>query len=517
MAKRGRPRTSSSYLDSKGNVVARVWFPNGARRAIPLHRPPSEFTAALQALVNDYAYELVHMGALTVVEVPEAIEAILTHLSPDNTDIDALTKTWKILVDTRVAIQAVRQATVMLTFQEVAEMWLDGEIFKEYEGVKVRGKLGLKQARAKLRTYAFPVIGPLPINRVGVQEVKNVVDYARKTGKLGELSIVNLWDLCRRVVSLAQSPLNLIDRNPLTKDHRPKAKGRKGAQLTPTDDAQLMSCKKVSLHDRIWWGMLAREGTRVGELAALKWSALTRDGLLNVWHSKTQRWTQWELDESTIRALLLYRKLCGDPPADSPMFRPSRLSAMAIHFRNDLKTAGLADERPELWIDDDKQRHVVSHSLRALFITVALAGGKHDEFLRQRTAHSSERMQEHYKKDVDLFRRKKWTSFLALDKAIPELRALAAGKKVKRLAMPIRIQRENTRHLSMDEKKARRYAKLKTYRAMCEAKGKYSPSRNPAERRRRYHQAKIEAELRRQALLPNTAMGIQPERADAAE
>ena len=506
MAKtKGRPRTGSRSFDTQGNIVTRISV-DGARVSIPLSKKEGEVADALEKLVIAYCDELVANGTLQPSQLRPALIAVLSRI-PDTVTLKQLPNLWQMVINSKVAIEASKVRT-KTTFQDVAEMWLSGELYVRFPGMRKRTGRGIEQARQKLEDFVFPIIGGLPIEQVGDREVIGVIEAARKTGRLAEVSLVALFDICRRVISLAHSPLKLIDHVPLGPMHRPVAQRRQQAQLTPKDDLHLLQCTDVSIHDRIWWGALAREGTRVKEMLALKWSALTEDDVLQVWHGKTRRFTRWEIDAATARGLRLYRQLCGNPGPDEFIFHPTSKTQFAFAFRRDLEKAGFKERRPELWINDDRQKQVVAHCLRALFVTVSLAAGKPDKYIRQRTAHCSERMQETYEQDVDLFREKGWKGLGALDETIPELAAVARGETIAAHQLPIRILRAKGSSLSKQE---RREAYLKVFRQKrkeLEARGHYSRSRSPAYRR---------AQRREKALLATSAMVNLPKLADASK
>jgi len=416
----GRPCTGSRYFDRRGHVVVRVSISGSTVRvSIALRRPPGPLADALQTLVVDYCNTLIASGDVTIPDLRPALEAVLKRL-PEKLEVAKLAGFWEELVSSKIAVKALVPAPE-LTFEQIATLWLSGELQRKHPGLKMRSRKTLQDAKHKLKTYAFPVIGPMPVNYVGIPELKRVIEYARGTGRLGEGSLELLWDIAKRVLSLAHYPLNLIPKLPNDELDRPKATRRKPATLEPSDDEQLLACRTISLHDRLWWGMLFREGTRSQELLALKWSALSNSGILTVWHSKTGEFSKWRLEPGTVRALQLYRKLCGNPGPDEPIFRPTRRTHLAGMLRADLEIAGIRERRPELWIDDDKHKQICAHEGRALFVTISLAGGKSDEYIRQRTMHRTNRMQEKYKRDVNLFIENGWVTLKPLDKAIPEL------------------------------------------------------------------------------------------------
>jgi len=420
----GRPASGLLATDRNGMAIARITLKSGVPRvSIRLHRPIDDAGVCdrLAHHVITHARELFQGGQLSRTEVRDALDGATLKAGECRT-VDQLDRYWELVVSRQLVVKAARRDRPH-TYAEVAEQWLSGEIARKHKGIEMRSSHGVDQARGKLTTYVFPLIGHIPIDQVTAAHLGEVYDGACK--HMRATTAVNLWDIARRVVSLAAEPLKLIERSPITKHDRPEAVGRAHAALEPQDDLDLMRCTAVSPHDRMWFGFLAREGTRVNELAALKWSALSpTSNILTVYMFKTKQYTKWMLSAETADALRAYRVACGNPPNDAPMFRPTHgMKVQARWYRTCLKLAGVCERRPELWVHDDDNGQVRAHDLRALMVTIALAAGKPDSHIRQRTGHKSERMIRVYNRDADLYREAGFTSLTPLMEAIPELAA----------------------------------------------------------------------------------------------
>jgi hypothetical protein len=504
----GRHATGSYSTDTAGNEVVRITVKDHIRVSVQLHRRRDDVvTGPLAEYVGIQARALFLSGTLTRQEVGAALSSACAKLREVRTP-KQLDAAWADVLKRGLIVAEVRQSA-MPTFMQVAEdMWLNGEVKRRYPGFKMRGPKGVQQARAKLRKYAYDLIGHIPIDRIEGTHLASVYNAA----KCRDSTRVNLWDICRRVVSIAHKPLKLIPPPPFGQDDRPVDETkRRRAALEPQDDLDLMRCTKVSLHDRVWYGVLAREGSRVAELLALKRNALSDStDTLNVWLHKTNELAYWTPRPGTVAALRAYHKLLGTP-LDGRMFNPTKDTAE--HYRDCLETAGVRERRPELWQNDDEVGQARRHDLRALFVTMALADERSDVYIRERTGHKSERMIKLYNRGAALYRARGFRRLKSLVKAIPELRAVARGEVVE--APPLPIRRAARAPGTKGVWASRSPARMAKYRAMYRAKeagGKYAPSRDPATRRAKYAAAAAAAA---QVVTANSAAAVSANPANA--
>jgi integrase len=178
--------------------------------------------------------------------------------------------------------------------------------------------------------------------------------------------------LISKVLRIAEYPCRLIERSPLPRGFLPKIGARPAlSYLYPAEDERLMACSEVPLGRRVLYGMLAREGLRMGEALALGWHHLDLEhGTVRLDRTKTGEARTWALSDGVTEALRRFRLLHA--AGDRVFTRISDHSARV--FREDLKTAGLA--RPELFERSAHRRPIRAHDLRAKFITLSRAGGR---------------------------------------------------------------------------------------------------------------------------------------------
>jgi len=77
------------------------------------------------------------------------------------------------------------------------------------------------------------------------------------------------------------------------------------AYLFPDEDKALMQNSETSVQERLFYGILAREGLRVSELLDLTWSDVDLErGLLTLDQNKTAEPRAWAMDPAVVRDTL---------------------------------------------------------------------------------------------------------------------------------------------------------------------------------------------------------------------
>jgi hypothetical protein len=135
-----------------------------------------------------------------------------------------------------------------------------------------------------------------------------------------------------------------------------------------------------------------------------------------------------------VRALKAWRELRererGAPLTGSdPVFveahgAPINVDRLAERFRDHLKAAGI--ERPTLFDNNAARRRIRAHDLRATFITIALAIGRSERWVADRTGHRSSAMIARYYRAARTAAELGLGDLSPLDEALPDLER--AGK-----------------------------------------------------------------------------------------
>jgi integrase len=178
----------------------------------------------------------------------------------------------------------------------------------------------------------------------------------------------------------------------------------------------------------LFFGVLAREGMRVSEALGLTWSDvdLVR-GVVRLDSNKTDDPRTWALGSDVVAALTIWRKRITN---DSKMFLVAALGDrgdFAHHLREGLKRAGVA--RPELFAPHANRLPLRAHDLRGSFVTLALAIGRTEAWVTDRTGHRSSAMVYTYKRAARTATELGLGWFAPLHHAIPEFGASAPSAR----------------------------------------------------------------------------------------
>lgn len=316
------------------------------------------------------------------------------------------------------------------TFREVGESWTSGKMAEEYRG-QVTTRQGADEIAALLEKHVYPLVGEVPIGMFGPEHAQLVLNHYPQGNDPG--SARNIAKLVNRVLSLAVHPLKLLAVHPLRSGSMPKAGPPKSRScLQPAEDAQLMACRAVEIGLRVLWGYLHREGHRKGEAFLLVFRHFDlKQGTVNLVWNKTMDPRFWVLSPGVAAMLQAWKRyreeVLGETiTGDTPVFfacdgRPldGRTFHAARVYRNNLETAGI--DRAQLFANSGNSRQVRAHDTRAAFVTVALASGKNEIWVSDRTGHCSMAEMKTYRRHARTFAELKLGDWTPLDQLIPEL------------------------------------------------------------------------------------------------
>jgi integrase len=168
------------------------------------------------------------------------------------------------------------------------------------------------------------------------------------------------------------------------------------------------------------YAILSREGCRTSEVAALRFRDvdLTR-GTLTLDEKKTNddarrrrrgradAWKKWR-DAKADDVVLVH-------PTGEP-FEGWRLAGL---LREHLQAAGVT--RAELFTRSENRRPIRAHDLRGTFVTLALANGRSETWVADRTGHTSSQMINRYRRAARGAMELELGPLAPMDDAIPEL------------------------------------------------------------------------------------------------
>ena len=318
------------------------------------------------------------------------------------------------------------------TIGETGERWTSGELAGEYpDHVKAKSSAGKDLQR--LTDYVYPIARDIPVADFSLDHAEAIMrgipaSHAAATRR-------HVAQVLHRLLGIAVFPLRLREANPLPKGFLPtigppKAKG----YLYPDEDAQLLACPDIALCWRVFYGFLNREGCRSGEAMALDLADadLVRGGV-KLDENKTNEPRAWAMlpgDVAALRAWVALRERGPrgrrrplDPAA--PLFvdeageRIVEGTNLARQLRRHMLAAGI--DRAELHEHSASRQQMRAHDLRATFVTLALANGRSETWVADRTGHRSSVMINTYRRAARSVAELGLGELRSLVDAIPEL------------------------------------------------------------------------------------------------
>ncbi len=285
------------------------------------------------------------------------------------------------------------------TFEQLATLWTSGQLAERYPD-HVKAKATAADDVGRLTKWVYPLVGSVPVASFTIDHAERIM--AALSPKLTTASRRHVAQLLHRVLALAVFPMRLLAANPLPRGWLPKPPRRKAkAFLYPTEEAQLLGCRKVPLELRMLYGFLAREGMRKSEALGLQWRDVDLErGVVTLDENKTDEPRAWVLGGDVVAALARWRELRGDPDESADVFTTPAGApvgkVLAAELRMHLELAGL--KRAQLFESSDARAHYDVHAHRGTFVTLALAAGQTETWVTDRTGHKSSMMVHRYKR-----------------------------------------------------------------------------------------------------------------------
>lgn len=342
-------------------------------------------------------------------------------------------RAWENVLETAEVLCAGRDTSAAqpITFAEFAKGWHEGELAARHPD-HVAKKRSADRDEQLLRLYVNPRIGDIALADVTLEDAESVM--ASLPERLSPATRRHVAQVIRRVLTLAVYPGRKRAENPIPRGWLPRLrKTRAKGFLYPAEEKTLMGCIEVPLLRRLLYGFLCREGMRSDEAATLQWRHVDLDrGWVSLDENKTDDPRAWSLAPDVLRALKRWKEL-EPPTSESALVFSVRgvgvnVDHLAAKLRRDLKRAGV--DRSLLFENTEARRRLVAHDLRATFVTVSLAAGKTERWVKDRTGHASEALNA-YVRPARQWAEAELGFFAPLDEAIPELRTEADGAEPK--------------------------------------------------------------------------------------
>lgn len=320
-----------------------------------------------------------------------------------------------------------------LTFRTLGEQWTEGKLHAKWPD-HVRAKRSADDDRERLVKHVYPHVQDVPVARFTIEHAERVM--AALDPQLSPATRRHVAQLMHRLLALAVWPCRLRESNPLPAGFMPKVRRTKAlSYLYPSEDAQLLACPDVPLLDRMFFGFLAREGMRVGEALGLDWRDVDlKLGSVRLDANKSDDPRAWALGPDVRVALERWHALHGSPARGAVFMgldgRSLRTADhLAARFRAALSTAGV--KRPELTERSRSRSPIRVHDLRATFVTLALASGRTETWVADRTGHRSSEMINRYRRTARHAAELGLGWLAEMQATIPELAELANVRSLR--------------------------------------------------------------------------------------
>ncbi len=458
--------TGTRTYATDGTVILRVSLRGGIKISVGLYRREGDPQLDwLQTTVNDYARTLHLRGSMSRRDIAAALQRAVEVTR--GVSGDKLVGVWERMIERNLIVAPAPTADEGARLddkgkvvgrprvRDIAGWWLSGEITKYHP--KVVHPKRHDYIKRTLEKYVYHEVGDLYADEVSVAHF-NQVYTSPAQAHLMRSSRILTWRYMTQIMSLAEWPLEVITQRPNSAAAKPEEETRVNAFLQPADITILCGCQTISVHDRVFYGFLAHEGTRVSEARSLRWMDIQLMGtvgvpMLSVYRPKTGTRGRWILAPGMWDTLQRYRERFRAGEADTALVFETTFTATdeAWCFRRYLTHAGVT--RAELYDHDParKQFRVRAHDLRGLFVTVCYAAGQTDEYVRARTGHSDVAMLELYKNQAELLVAMGQTAFAPLTEVIPELRTVAVPPvAIRRIQTPRWKQSRETAPLAAE-------------------------------------------------------------------
>jgi len=321
-----------------------------------------------------------------------------------------------------------------ITFGDFAAEYLSGELSLRFpDHVPTRDPGTVEDDEARLKLYVLPHLRNVPLLAIRLEACDAVMSQLPthyKGGRpMSRATRRHVAQIVRRMLTLAAYPCRYIPVSPIPRGWLPRVgKPPRYPFLYPDEDARLLACKDVPLVNRVLYGLLAREGTR-GPSEALAIPVHRIDfahGTYGLGDNKTDDPRGWVLGADVAQALQIWVEhfhpkpepeslLFLDPATSEP---PEDNGHLAKKFREHLRLAGVL--RPELFEKSEIRRPIRAHDLRATFITLALAQGKSEQWVMDRSGHTTSAMLQRYRRAARTVAEAKMTTLAPLHLAISE-------------------------------------------------------------------------------------------------
>jgi hypothetical protein len=319
------------------------------------------------------------------------------------------------------------RAEAIPAFKDFADEWTSGKLHKKHpDHVRLKDS---ENDVSRFKLYINEYLGGRRLDQITLSECDRVM--ANLPDGLSASSRRQVAQTIGRLMKLAVYPGRHIAASPIPRGWLPRpGKTKARGAVFPDEDKRMLGmgvpfASPIPLWRRFLWGFQHREGTRgPSEALSFRWRHLDLErGAVRLDKNKTDDPRVWALRPDVVRALLAWKKLTrgGTEPGDLVFvdengYQPHE-TQLAAMYRDDMKAAGA---RAELFESNAHRLQLRAHDARAAFITVALANGKTETWVTDRTGHTTSGQLRNYRRAARTVEELGLGDWAPLDEAVPE-------------------------------------------------------------------------------------------------
>ena len=329
-------------------------------------------------------------------------------------------RAWQAVVDAvdLICSGGATQRAEVPSFGSFAQDWTSGKLARRFPD-HVRQKRSSNRDEELLRLYVLPHVRDIRVDEFDLHDAELVMASLpeinpRTKRPLAPATRRHVAQVISRLLHLAVYPGKWRQASAIPRGWLPSLPPQKAKEcLYPNEDAQLLAGRSVELGKagrlpdvpllrRLAYGFLAREGMRTEEMARLRWRDVDLEhGRVNLEKDKTDDPRDWDMRPDVVEVLRRWKNR-NEPHAepDDHVFAesgvPLSVEHLAEQIRSDLRRVGVV--RSQLFEGSATRQRFRAHDLRATFVTIALATGKTETWVSDRTGHDGHSMIERYRR-----------------------------------------------------------------------------------------------------------------------
>jgi hypothetical protein len=303
------------------------------------------------------------------------------------------------------------------TWGKVANAWTTGALRRRFPGKQITEKSSTSKDEG-IVAWLEPFIGSVPLETFNEQHydraMGNLPERAKSDGAKRHYAqvIMRVMRLAKKCRLLKTWHLDGVEVWKVEKKNRPVF-----TCLFPADLDKLLPCPELEYKWRMLWGFMIWESPRIGYLPSVTWADVETDGSGGIgMNSKSGEWLSWDLRPGTLRALLHMRVLYPELAGPFAWMQPIDVQRAAETLREHLLIAGVADAR--LHETTGRRRRMRAHDMRATFVVFAKIEGRSEDWIMDRTGHTTSDMVRRYDRQERKARGKGWRPLGRLDDAL---------------------------------------------------------------------------------------------------